>query len=53
MNSDAETTQINEFLTDSIPVISSGCALEGRAYEWRGREVIERNISIHERRNQK
>ncbi len=53
MNKDAATTQIQEFLDSPIPVISSGCSLDGRAYEWRGKGVIERNISIYERRNHK
>lgn len=49
MNQNAAVTEIEEFLSSSIPCVSSGCELEGRAYEWRGRKVIERNISIFSR----
>lgn len=47
MNKSAAKTQIEEFLSSPIACISSGCTLEGRAYEWRGRNVIERNLSFH------
>lgn len=47
MNKNAEKTKIEEFLSSPVPCISEGCELDGRAYEWRGRKVIERNISIH------
>lgn len=46
MNKNAAVTEIEEFLTSAIPFVFSGCELEGRAYEWRGRKVIERNLSI-------
>ncbi len=49
MNQNAETTQIEEFISAPIPCIEEGCILDGRAYEWRGRKVIERNISLHKR----
>lgn len=47
MNQKAATTEIKEFLSSPAACISEGCKLEGRAYEWRGRKVIERNIAIH------
>lgn len=47
MNKNAAVTEIEEFLSSPIPSIDSGCSLDGRAYEWRGRKVIERNIAIH------
>lgn len=47
MNQNAATTQIAEFLSSPAPHITSGCSLEGRAYEWRGRKVVERNIAVH------
>ena len=53
MNKHAAKTQIEEFLLSPIPCVSSGCELEGRAYEWRGRKVIERNISILSKRKEK
>ena len=46
MNKNAEATEIEEFLASPIAFVSDGCTLEGRAYEWRGRKVIERNISL-------
>lgn len=47
MNKNAATTEIEEFLFSPAAHISEGCELDGRAYEWRGRKVIERNIAIH------
>ena len=49
MNKNAAPTQIEEFLSSPVPRVSEGCSLENRAYEWRGRKVIERNISIQRR----
>ena len=46
MNKDAATTQIEEFLSDPVPVLSDETPLEGRAYAWRGKKVISRNLSI-------
>ncbi|MBQ3007262.1 MAG: epoxyqueuosine reductase [Clostridia bacterium] len=46
MNKNAAVTEIEEFLSSPVAHVSSGCELEGRAYEWRGRKVIERNIAI-------
>ncbi len=49
MNKNAATTDINEFISAPIPCVKEGCSLDGRAYEWRGRKVIDRNISLHKR----
>lgn len=46
MNKDVKTTPINEFLSSAKPVFRRGESLYGRAYAWRGRAVIERNIDI-------
>ncbi len=46
MNKNAAKTEIEEFLLSPVPCVSSDCSLESRAYEWRGRKVIERNINI-------
>lgn len=46
MNKNAAKTEIEEFLSSAVPSVSVGCELESRAYEWRGRKVIERNINI-------
>lgn len=46
MNKKAAKTEIEEFLLSPIPHVSADCKLESRAYEWRGRKVIERNINI-------
>lgn len=46
MNKNAAKTQIEEFLSSPVARISAGCPLDGRAYEWRGRKVIERNLLI-------
>lgn len=47
MNKNAAPTEIKEFLSSPVARIESGCSLEGRAYEWRGRKVIERNIAVY------
>ncbi len=46
MNKNAAKTEIEEFLLFPVAHISADCSLESRAYEWRGRKVIERNINI-------
>lgn len=46
MNKNAAATEIEEFLFSPVARVEAGCSLEGRAYEWRGRKVIERNIAI-------
>lgn len=46
MNKKAGFTAIKDFLSAPVAFVDSGCELDGRAYEWRGRKVIERNISI-------
>ena len=49
MNKNAATTSLEEFISAPVPFVEEGCDLTGRAYEWRGRKVIERNISLHKR----
>lgn len=49
MNRNAAVTEIEEFLSSPVPHVSKGCSLENRAFEWRGRKVIERNITIQRR----
>lgn len=51
MNKNAAVTEIKEFLSSPVAHISEGCSLDERAYEWRGRKVIERNIIIQRRDN--
>lgn len=46
MNENAALTDLEEFLDSPVAAVSCGCTLEGSAYEWRGKRVIERNISI-------
>lgn len=46
MNKEAAVTQINEFLSEPISVLTDETELDGRAYAWRGKKVIERNLSI-------
>ncbi len=46
MNKNTAKTQIEEFILSPVSHISADCELESRAYEWRGRKVIERNINI-------
>lgn len=49
MNKNAAVTEIDEFIFSPVPRVEEKCSLENRAYEWRGRKVIERNISLHKR----
>lgn len=49
MNRNAAATPIEEFFSSPAAFVDEGCALENRAYEWRGRKTIERNISLHKR----
>ncbi len=46
MNKHAAETQIEEFILSPVSHISADCNIESRAYEWRGKKVIERNINI-------
>ncbi len=46
MNKTAAASAIAEFLADPVPVLTAETKLEGRAYAWRGKKVIERNLSI-------
>lgn len=46
MNKNAGKTEIAEFLNSAHPVVTEDTPLENRAYEWRGKKVIDRNINI-------
>ncbi len=46
MNKNAAKTAIEEFLSSPIPLLTDETTLEGRAYAWRGKKVVERNLSI-------
>lgn len=46
MNKGAAKTDIEEFTASCIPVLTDETKLEGRAYAWRGKKVVERNLSI-------
>ena len=46
MNSNISVTPIKEFLESGKSKYDFGDELENRAYSWRGREVIERNLKI-------
>ncbi len=47
INQNAAVTDIKAFIDSPVALIEEGCSLEGRAYEWRGRKVIERNLALH------
>ena len=49
MNKNAAPTEMEEFLSSPVPYVTENCPIEGRAYEWRGRKVIERNILLQRR----
>lgn len=46
MNKNAATTEMEEFLRSPVPVLTAQSDIDGRAYEWRGRKTIERNLDI-------
>lgn len=46
MNKKAAMTNIEEFLRSPVSVLTAQTDIDGRAYEWRGRKVIERNLDI-------
>ncbi len=46
MNKTAATAPVAEFTANPIPMLTTETELEGRAYAWRGKKVIERNLSI-------
>ena len=48
MNKSIKPTPIREFYESAIPVFESGMSIKDRAYAWRGRNVIERNLSFSE-----
>ena len=48
MNNSAEITPIEEFKEDIRLIVRIGDDITGRAYAWRGRAVIERNLKILE-----
>jgi Uncharacterized Fe-S protein len=45
-NSDLPLTDIAFFYEDRRSVIDEGCDIKDRAYEWRGKKCIERNIKL-------
>lgn len=46
MNKSTTSDAVAEFLVNPIPVLANETPLDGRAYAWRGKKVIERNLSI-------
>lgn len=48
-NQKVRATEIKEFLESFHPVAAVGEPLEEKAYAWRGRKVVERNLSLLER----
>lgn len=53
MNKNALVTDITEFSGGAMPVIDRNTDISGRAFEWRGKKVIERNIDILAKGEQK
>ena len=46
-NKNPATTNIEEFLAGAEPVLDFGTSLEGRAFGWRGKATVERNIKLY------
>ena len=47
-NLNAVVTPIKEFIETAIPVVTKETEIENRAFSWRGKKVIDRNIEILE-----
>ncbi len=48
MNSNIKLSEIEEFILSAVPVIDADSSIEGRAFAWRGKKVIERNLALFE-----
>lgn len=48
MNKNATGTGMEDFKETAIAIASADMDMTGRAYAWRGREVVERNLKIQE-----
>lgn len=46
MNKNAGTTFIEEFISGAVPCLDESTDISGRAFEWRGRKVTDRNIGL-------
>lgn len=46
MNVHAGVTSIKEFISGAVPCVSASDSVEGRAYSWRGSEIIKRNLDL-------
>lgn len=51
MNAGARLTPIEAFFETARPCVSAGDEIEGRAFAWRGKKVIERNLAALENEN--
>lgn len=51
MNEKVEVTKLKEFVEESVPKITLGCDIHGRAFAWRGEKVIERNLQVLEQKS--
>ncbi len=47
MNKGIKSAPLKEFLDAPIAFLTENCSIDGRAYAWRGRKVIDRNIALH------
>lgn len=53
LNINAKKTPIKEFFETANPIVTKEDEVEGRAFAWRGKAVIERNLKILDRRDEK
>lgn len=51
MNSHVKLSEIEEFILSAVPVVDADSPIEGRAFAWRGKKVIERNLALFETDN--
>ncbi len=47
-NKNAKATPIKEFFDTALPVVTRETEIESRAFSWRGKQVIDRNIDVLE-----
>ena len=51
MNINAKTTPIKEFFETAEAYVSKETNIENRAFAWRGKAVIDRNLDILDNKN--
>lgn len=51
MNKGVSVTQIEEFISSAEGIVDENTSIEGRAFAWRGKAVIERNLKLRKEKS--